>query len=138
MGSVYQRFGTNVTVIEYFDQICPFLDLEIAKAFQKILIKQGLKMMTGHKVVSGKNNGTNGEVTIEPVKGGEQITLKADHILVSTGRRPFTQNLGLEKAGVKLDDKGRVEVNDQLKTNIPNIWAIGDVVRGPMLAHKGE
>lgn len=94
--------------------------------------------MTGHKVISGKNNGNSGEVTIEPVKGGEKMVLKADHILVATGRRPFTDNLCLDKAGVKADEKGRVIVDDHLQTNIPNIYGIGDVVRGAMLAHKAE
>lgn len=89
-------------------------------------------------MLSGKNHGTHGEITIEPVKGGEPITLKADHILVSTGRRPHTNNLCAEKAGVKLDDKGRIIVDDHLRTNIQNIYGIGDVVRGPMLAHKAE
>ncbi len=103
MGSVYARFGTNVTVIEYLDEIVPSLDKEVAKNFNKILTKQGIKILTSHKVLSGKNHGTYGEVTIEPVKGGEKITLKADHILVSTGRRPHTAKLNANKAGVKLD-----------------------------------
>ncbi len=103
MGSVYARFGTNVTVIEYLDEIVPSLDKEVAKNFNKILTKQGIKILTSHKVLSGKNHGTHGEVTIEPVKGGEKITLKADHILVSTGRRPHTDKLNANKAGVKLD-----------------------------------
>jgi dihydrolipoamide dehydrogenase len=94
--------------------------------------------LTSHKVVSGKNHGTYGEVTIEPVLGGEKRVLKADHILVATGRRPHTDKLGLERAGVKIDEKGRVIVNDHLETSVPNIFAIGDVVRGAMLAHKAE
>lgn len=103
MASVYQRFGTNVTVIEYLDEIVPSLDKEIAKTFNKILTKQGIKILTAHKVVSGKNHGTYGEVTIEPVKGGEQRVLKADHILVATGRKPHTEKLALDRAGVKVD-----------------------------------
>jgi dihydrolipoamide dehydrogenase len=103
MGSVYARFGTNVIVIEYLDEIVPSLDKECAKAFNKILTKQGIKIMTSYKVVSGKNYGTYGEVVIEPVKGGPQQTLKADHILVATGRKPHTDALGADKAGVKLD-----------------------------------
>lgn len=138
LGSVYQRMGTKVTVIEYLDEICPTLDAEIAKSFNKILTKQGIKIMTSHKVVSGKNHGTHGEITIEPVKGGDQVTLSADHILISTGRKPHTSNLNLDKAGVKMDNKGRVDVDDHLRTNVPNIYAIGDVVRGAMLAHKAE
>lgn len=138
MGSVYARFGTNVTVIEYLDEILPALDKEVAKSFNKILTKQGVKILTSHKVVSGKNHGTFGEVTIEPVKGGERQVLKADHILVSTGRKPHTDKLGLDKAGVKIDEKGRVVVGDTLQTNVPHIYGIGDVVRGAMLAHKAE
>lgn len=138
MASVYQRFGSNVIVVEYLDEIVPSLDKEIAKAFNKILTKQGIKIMTSHKVISGINHGTHGEITIEPVKGGEKQVLKADHILVATGRRPHTDKLGLEKAGVKVDEKGRVIVNDHLETNVPGIMAIGDVVRGAMLAHKAE
>lgn len=138
LGSVYARFGTNVTVIEYLDEIVPALDKEVAKNFNKILTKQGLKIMTSHKVVSGQNHGTYGEVTIEPVKGGERKVLKADHILISTGRRPHTDKLFADRAGVKLDERGRVVVNDNLQTNTPHIYAIGDVVRGAMLAHKAE
>ena len=103
LGSVYQRLGTKVTVVEYFDQICGALDSEVAKSLHKILTKQGITILTGHKVVSGKNNGNSGEVTVEPVKGGDKITLSADHILVSTGRKPHTDKLGLENAGVKVD-----------------------------------
>ncbi len=116
----------------------PSLDKEIAKAFNKILTKQGIKILTGHKVISGANHGTYGEVTIQPVKGGETQVLKGDHILVATGRKPHTEGLGLDRAGVKLDERGRVNVNDNLETNIEGILAIGDVVRGAMLAHKAE
>lgn len=90
MASVYQRFGTNVTVVEFLDEIVPSLDGEAAKSFRKILTKQGIKILTSHKVISGKNHGTHGEITIEPVKGGDQQVIKADHILVSTGRKPHT------------------------------------------------
>lgn len=114
MASVYQRFGTKVVVIEYLDEIVPSLDKEIAKTFNKILTKQGIKILTSHKVVSGANHGTYGEVTIEPVKGGERQVLRADHILVATGRKPHTDKLNLEKAGVKVDEKGRIIVNDYL------------------------
>ena len=138
MASVYQRFGSNVTVVEFFDEIVPSLDKELAKAFHKVLTKQGVKILTSHKVISGANHGTYGELVIEPVKGGDRQTLKGDHILVSTGRRPFTDKLGLDKAGVHVDEKGRVVVNERLETNVKNIMAIGDVVRGPMLAHKAE
>lgn len=102
------------------------------------MVKQGIKILTSHKVLSGQNFGTYGEVTIEPVKGGDKQVLRADHILVATGRKPFTDKLNLDKAGVKSDEKGRVIVNDKLETNIAGILAIGDVVAGPMLAHKAE
>lgn len=114
------------------------MDRELAKAFHKVLLKQGMKILTSHKVISGKNLGNSAEVTIEPVKGGEKQVLKCDHVLVSTGRKPHTDGLGLDKAGVKMDNRGRVEVNDNLQTNVSNIYAIGDVVKGPMLAHKAE
>lgn len=94
--------------------------------------------MTSTKVTGGKNHGDHAEITIESVKGGDKQTLKAEHVLVATGRRPFTEGLNLDKAGVKVDDKGRVIVNDNLETNVKNILAIGDVVRGAMLAHKAE
>ena len=136
MGSVYARLGSNVTVVEYADEIVPSLDKEVSKNFNKILTKQGLKILTSHKVLSGKNHGTYGEITIEPVKGGEHKILKAAHILVSTGRKPHTDKLNADKAGVKLDEKGRIIVNDNLITSTPNIYAIGDCVRGAMLAHK--
>lgn len=127
-----------MTVVEFLDEICPSLDKEVAKSFNKILTKQGIKILTSHKVTSGKNHGTHGEITIEPVKGGASQTIKADHILVSTGRKPHTDKLALDKAGVKYDDKGRVIVDDHLRTNVPHIYGIGDVVRGAMLAHKAE
>lgn len=138
LGSVYQRMGTKVTVVEFLDQICAIADLELAGMFSKILTKQGMKIMTSHKVVSGKNNGKNGEIVIEPVKGGSQQTLTADHILISTGRRPFTAGLGTSEVGIKLDKRGFVEINDNFQTSLPNVYAIGDVVRGAMLAHKAE
>jgi dihydrolipoamide dehydrogenase len=138
LGSVYTRLGTKVTVVEFLDQICPSLDLEIATALNKILTKQGMKILTSHKVLSGKVSGNGVEVTIEPVKGGDKQVLKADHVLVSTGRRPYTEGLGLKEVGVNVSNRGIIEINDHFQTNIPNIYAIGDVVRGPMLAHKAE
>lgn len=96
LGSVYNRLGTKVTVVEFLDHICPSMDLEIVAAFHKLLVKQGLKILTSHKVVAGKVVGQGAEVTIEPVKGGEKQILKADHVLISTGRRPYTENLGLK------------------------------------------
>ncbi|CAD8128596.1 unnamed protein product [Paramecium sonneborni] len=138
MASVYQRLGTEVTVVEYLDNICGAIDLEISKAFQKILIKQGIKFLIGHKVLGGKNLGNGAEVTIEPVKGGDKITLTADHVLVSTGRRPYTQGLNAESIGVKLDNRGRIQIGHNFTTGVDGVYAIGDVVEGPMLAHKAE
>ena len=138
MASVYQRFGSQVTVVEFMDEIVPSLDKEVAKTFHKLLKKQGIKILTSHKVLGGKNLGDHAEITIQPVKGGDEIVLKGDHVLVATGRRPYTSKLAVEKAGVKMDDRGRVIVNDSLETNVENIHAIGDVVRGAMLAHKAE
>ncbi len=138
MASVYSRMGTNVTVIEFLDDIVPSVDKEIAKAFSKSLTKQGIKIFTSHKVLGGKNHGTHVEITYQPVKGGDSITISADHVLVATGRKPYTEGLGLEKAGVKADKAGRVIVNESLETSVPGILAIGDVVRGAMLAHKAE
>lgn len=138
MGSVYQRLGTQVTVIEFADQICPFLDSDVAKAFTKSLKHQGMEILTGHKVVSGQNLGTHGSVVVELVKGGDSKVFEADHILVSTGRRPFTEGLNAKEIGIEIDTKGRVGTNKHLQTNIPNIFAIGDVITGPMLAHKSE
>lgn len=106
--------------------------------FNKILTKQGMKILTSHKVLGGKNSGSRGEITIESVKGGSQQTLSADHILISTGRRPYTANLGAAEVGIKIDKRGFVEINDNFQTSIPNVYAIGDVVRGAMLAHKAE
>lgn len=138
LGSVYSRLGSKVTVIEYGDRICPFLDAEISKSFHKSLEKQGLKFKLGTKVTGGKRTGNSGEITMESVAGGNQETLKADVILVCTGRRPNTDKLGAQEVGLKMDKVGRVEINNHFQTSIPNIYAIGDVVTGPMLAHKAE
>lgn len=138
LGSVYSRLGSKVTVIEFGDRVCPFLDSEVSKHFQKSLEKQGLKFKLGTKVTGGKRNGNSAEITFEPVKGGAAETMKADVILISTGRRPNTDNLGAQDLGIKLDKIGRVETNDHFQTSIPNIYAIGDVIAGPMLAHKAE
>jgi dihydrolipoamide dehydrogenase len=138
LGSVYTRLGSKVTVVEFLDQICPALDQEIAASLNKILSKQGMKILTSHKVLSGRVLGKGAEIVIEPVKGGDKQTLKADHILISTGRRPYIEGLGLKEIGVSLTNRGVVEVNDHFQTNVPYVYAIGDVIRGPMLAHKAE
>jgi dihydrolipoamide dehydrogenase len=137
LGSVWRRLGSEVIVIEYLDRILPGMDDEIAKNFLRIQQKQGVAFKLSSKVTAvakGKNGAT---VTFEPVAGGAAETLEADVVLVATGRRPYTDNLGLEAAGVAIE-RGRVVINDHFASNVPGIYAIGDVVRGPMLAHKAE
>lgn len=138
MGSVWNRLGTEVTVVEYLDTILGGMDGDVAKQFQKMLAKQGMDFKLGAKVTGVKKSGKGGEVTFEPVKGGDAETLKADIVLVATGRKPYTEGLGLAEAGVVMDERGRVEINEHWKTSVEGIWAIGDVVKGPMLAHKAE
>jgi dihydrolipoamide dehydrogenase len=138
IGSVWSRLGAKVTVVEYLDRILPGMDGEVAKQFQRILEKQGFSFQLGSKVTkveTGKKGGAT--VTVEPAAGGEAKTLNADIVLVAIGRRPNTDGLGLDKAGVATE-KGRVVIDDHFKTNVAGIYAIGDVVRGPMLAHKAE
>lgn len=138
MGSVYARLGSEVTVVEYMDKICPSMDTELTTTFKKLLEKQGFKFLMKTKVVGGKGGPNGCKVEIEPAEGGARTFLDCDVILVSTGRRPYTDGLQLEKAGLSADKRGMVEVNDHLQTKVPHIWAIGDVVRGAMLAHKAE
>lgn len=138
MGSVWRRLGTEVTVVEFLDTITPSVDKETAANFQKILKKQGMKFMLSTKVTSSKIEGDNVTLTVEPSKGGDASTLEADVVLVSTGRRPFTKNIGLEELGIKTDRLGRIEVNDHFQTAVPSVYAIGDAIDGPMLAHKAE
>ncbi|CAI9415189.1 Dihydrolipoyl dehydrogenase 3 [Pleomorphomonas sp. T1.2MG-36] len=134
LGSVWQRLGARVTVIEYLDRILPGLDGEVAKTFQKLLERQGFAFKLGRKVTGVDG----GKVRFEPAAGGEAETVDADVVLVAVGRKPFTEGLGLAEVGVKLDGKGRVEIDGHYATNVPGIYAIGDVVAGPMLAHKAE
>lgn len=137
LGSVYKRLGADVTVIEYAPKITPTMDADISKELQKVLKKQGMKFNTSHGVTSVERNGD--EVIVKATnKKGVEVEFKGDYCLVAVGRKAFTQGLGLEKAGVKLTDRGMVDVNDHLQTNVSNIYAIGDVVRGAMLAHKAE
>lgn len=138
LGSVWQRLGANVTVVEYLDTILAGMDKSVSKQFQKMLEKQGMNFKMGAKVTGVTKAKSGAEVTFEPAKGGDAETLKADIVLVATGRKPYTENLGLEEAGVKLDDRGRVAIDGHWKTNVDGIYAIGDVVVGPMLAHKAE
>lgn len=138
LGSVWRRLGSEVTVIEYADRIVPALDAEIGKSFYKILEKQGIKFMLSSKVLSAKKTDKNVKIEIAEVGSDKKSTLECDIVLVSVGRKPHTQNLGLENIGIKLDEHGRIEVNHNFQTNIDNIYAVGDVIRGPMLAHKAE
>lgn len=138
LGSVWRRLGSEVTVIEYADRIVPALDAEIGKSFHKILEKQGIKFMLSSKVLSAKKADKNIKIEIAEVGSDKKSILECDVVLVSVGRKPHTENLGLEDMGVKLDEHGRIEVNHNFQTNIDNIYAVGDVIRGPMLAHKGE
>jgi dihydrolipoamide dehydrogenase len=138
MGSVWSRLGSEVTVIEYLDFITPGMDREISNEFKKILIKQGIKFKMGSKVNSVKNNGTKVVINYTDTKNSKDETLEVDKVLVSVGRKPYTEGLNLTKVGVKKDNKGRIEVNKKLQTSVENIYAIGDVIKGPMLAHKAE
>ncbi len=138
MGSVWSRLGSEVTVIEYLEYITPGMDREISNEFQKILTKQGIKFKMGSKVNSIKNNGPNVSINYTDVKTSKNEILEFDKVLVSVGRKPYTEGLNLTKVGIKKDKKGRIEVNEKLQTSIKNIYAIGDVIKGPMLAHKAE
>ena len=138
MGSVWSRLGSEVTVIEYLDHITPGMDREISDEFKKILTKQGIKFKMGSKVNSVKTNGTGILINFTDVKTSKAESLEFDKVLVSVGRKPYTEGLNLTKVGIKKDRKGRIEVNSKLQTSIKNIYAIGDVIKGPMLAHKAE
>ncbi|MDA4845588.1 dihydrolipoyl dehydrogenase [Hoeflea poritis] len=138
LGSVWARLGAEVTVVEFLDKILGPMDGEVSKQFQRMLGKQGLTFKLGCKVTDVAATSRSAKVTFEPVKGGDAETLSADVVLVATGRKPYTEGLGLEKAGVIVDDAGRVHIDDHFRTNISGIYAIGDVVVGPMLAHKAE
>ena len=137
LGSVWRRLGSEVTVVEYLDRITPTMDGEIAKMFQRILTKQGMKFELGQKVVGVERKGKAVKVAIEPAAGGDRRTLDADVVLVAIGRKPFTTGLGLVGVGVRFDQRGFIET-DHYKTTAPNIYAIGDCTHGPMLALKAE
>ncbi len=138
MGSVWSRLGSDVTVIEYLDYITPGMDREISNEFQKILSKQGIKFKMGSKVEAVKDQGKSVSISYTNVKSSKKESLDVDKVLVSVGRKPYTEGLNLSKVGVKKDSKGRIEVNQKLQTSVNNIYAIGDVIKGPMLAHKAE
>lgn len=138
LGSVWRRLGADVTVIEFLDRIVPGMDAEVARAFQRVLAKQGLKFRLGTKVTSARKGNEGVTLTLEPAKGGQAEEITADVVLVSIGRRPYTDGLGLREAGVALDERGRVKTDTHYATNVPGIYAIGDVIAGPMLAHKAQ
>ena len=138
LGSVWRRLGAKVTVIEFLDRILPGMDDEVAKSFQRVLQKQGFAFKLGHKVTGATRGAEGVMLTVEPAKGGAAEEVQADVVLVSIGRRAYTEGLGLEAAGVAVDDRGRVVTDAHFATNVPGIFAIGDVIAGPMLAHKAE
>lgn len=137
MGSVWRRLGSELTVIEYLDRILPGMDGEVAKQFQRLQEKQGVTFKLSSKVTAIEKTKSGVKVTFEPVSGGGAQSIEADVVLLATGRRPFTDGLGLEQVGISVE-RGRIVIDDGFATNIPGIYAIGDVVRGPMLAHKAE
>jgi dihydrolipoamide dehydrogenase len=137
LGSVYARLGAEVSVVEYMDSIIPTMDRTMGKELQRVLKKEGVKFYLSHKVKGVVTKGK--EITVSADdKNGKAVELKGDYCLVAVGRKPYTDALGLEKAGVKTDERGRIDVNEHMETNVPGIYAIGDVVKGAMLAHKAE
>jgi dihydrolipoamide dehydrogenase len=138
LGSVWHRLGAEVTVVEFLDRILPGMDGEVARQFQRILEKQGFKFKLGAKVTAVETSGKTLGAKVEPAAGGAPETLEADVVLVCIGRVPYTEGLGLQQAGVALDNRGRVQIDSHFSTNVKGIFAIGDVVAGPMLAHKAE
>jgi dihydrolipoamide dehydrogenase len=138
LSSVWSRLGSEVTVVEMLDRVAPGLDAEVAKQLQRVLAKQGLAFKLGTKVMSVETKGKSLKLTLEPAKGGKAETLDCDVVLVAVGRAPNTQGLGLADIGVKTDNRGRVVVDEKFATSVSGIYAIGDVIKGPMLAHKAE
>jgi len=138
LGSVWRRLGAEVTVVEFLDRILPGMDSEVAKQFQRILEKQGFAFQLGAKVTGIDTSGNRLIATVEPAAGGDAQSIEADVVLVSIGRVPYTEGLGLQDAGVALDNRGRVQIDSHFATSVKGIYAIGDVVAGPMLAHKAE
>jgi dihydrolipoamide dehydrogenase len=138
LGSVWRRLGAEVQVVEFLDRILPGMDGEVAKQFQRILEKQGMTFKLGSKVTGIDAKGKTLKASVEPAAGGKAESIEADVVLVAIGRVPYTEGLGLKEAGVETDERGRVKIDDHFQTNVKGIYAIGDVVRGAMLAHKGE
>ncbi|MER9578458.1 dihydrolipoyl dehydrogenase [Mesorhizobium sp. M0189] len=138
LGSVWARLGAKVTVVEFLDTILGGMDGEVSKQFQRLLSKQGFEFRLGAKVTGVAKAKKGATVTFEPVKGGAAETIEADAVLIATGRRAYSDALGLKEAGVDVDERGWVKTDGHLRTNVPGIYAIGDVIAGPMLAHKAE
>ncbi len=138
LGSVWRRLGAEVTVIELLDRLSPTMDSEVARQFQRLLARQGLTFRLATRVSAVETTGNGAALTLEPAAGGDTETLAVDVVLVSVGRRPHTNDLGAEEAGIALDDKGFVMVDERYRTNVEGIFAIGDVIRGPMLAHRAS
>src|SRR5690606_27628193 len=132
MGAVWSRLGAKVTVVEFLDRIVPGMDGEIGRQLQRVLTKQGLSFKLSTKVTDAKPGANGVALTLEPAKGGQAETMTADVVLVAIGRRPFTQGLGLDGVGVAMDNRGFIQIDDHFRTSVPGIYAIGDVVRGPM------
>jgi dihydrolipoamide dehydrogenase len=138
LGSVWRRLGADVTMVEFLDHIAPGVDDEVTKQLHRSLQRQGLKFKLGSKVTKADASASGVTLTVEPAKGGSAETMQADVVLVCIGRRPFTAGLGLDKAGVKLTERGRIAVDGHFQTSVPGIYAIGDAIDGPMLAHKAS
>ncbi|MGF7171301.1 dihydrolipoamide dehydrogenase [Sphingobium xanthum] len=138
LGSVWQRLGAKVTVVEFLDQILPGMDGEVRKEAAKLFAKQGFEIKTSTKVTGVSVKGKKATVTVEPAAGGAVETIEADAVLVAIGRRPNTEGLGLDKIGLELNKRGQIETDHEFATKVPGIWAVGDVIPGPMLAHKSE
>jgi dihydrolipoamide dehydrogenase len=138
LGSVWRRLGAEVTVVEFLDRLVPSMDLEVGKAFERILAKQGIKTKLKTKVMGAAKSKQGVTLKLEPAAGGATEELTADVVLVAIGRRPFVAGLGLDKVGVALDERGRIKIDGHYATSVPGIYAIGDVIAGPMLAHKAE
>jgi dihydrolipoamide dehydrogenase len=138
LGSVWRRLGADVTVVEFLDQLLPGMDMDVRKEAAKIFKKQGMKLMLSTKVTGCTVNGKTATLTVEPAAGGEAQTLEADCVLVSIGRRPNVDGLGLDKIGLELNQRGQIETDHDFRTKVDGVWAIGDVIPGPMLAHKAE
>ncbi|NVK16581.1 MAG: dihydrolipoyl dehydrogenase, partial [Rhodobacteraceae bacterium] len=138
LGSVYARLGSEVTVVEYMDAVCPGMDKDVQRSFKRILEKQGLNIILGAAVQGVETSKTKAKVKYQPKKGGDEVTLDADVVLVATGRKPYSEGLGLDALGIKMTERGQIATDNHWRTSLPGIYAIGDVIEGPMLAHKAE